>query len=97
MDVRCPRCGSEFDIEETERGYYTLTEADVGMATIRCFGKIWLVADFLGRVLPQDVGKRVYSVMGIIQAENEYQEAERERSEHDSKRTDRSTGTASSQ
>ncbi len=76
--MRCPRCGSEFDTEEVERGYYVLTEADVGRPTIRCFGKVWIVADFLGRVLPQDVGKRVYRVMGIIQAENEHQKAERE-------------------
>lgn len=40
--------------------HYTLTEDDVGRLTIQAFGRIWRVADFIGRVLPQDAGKRVY-------------------------------------
>jgi hypothetical protein len=55
------------------RQFYELTAADVGKATIRAFGRIWWVTDFIGRVLPQDVGKRVVQVSGILQVENDEQ------------------------
>lgn len=40
--------------------FYTLTEQDVGRLDIGAFGEAWPVCDFIGRVLPSDVGKRVY-------------------------------------
>jgi hypothetical protein len=60
------------------RPFYTLTAADVGKRTICAFGRTRMVSDFLGRVLPGDVGKRVYLIDGILQAENDEQRAARE-------------------
>ena len=40
--------------------HYTLQDSDVGKSFLRAFGRVWLVTDFMGRVLPGDVGKRVY-------------------------------------
>lgn len=58
--------------------YYELQQSDVGRATIHAFGKSWRVADFLGRVLPQDIGKRVFKVGDdILQVENDEQRAAR--------------------
>lgn len=57
--------------------YYELTTADVNRATIKAFGRTWMVSSFIGRVLPQDVGKRVYLVRGILQVENDQQRDER--------------------
>ena len=39
--------------------YYVITPADVGKATLHAFGRTWPVVDFMGRILPRDVGKRV--------------------------------------
>lgn len=50
--------------------FYTITSADVGQFAIQAFGRVWPVSDFLGRVLPQDVGKRVYLRDGVLQVEN---------------------------
>jgi hypothetical protein len=44
----------------TERPFYELKKTDVGKALINAFGRKWPVSDFIGRVLPTDVGKRVY-------------------------------------
>ena len=57
------------------RRYYTIGTADIGQPCIRAFGQTWPVADFLGRVLPGDVGKRVYQVRGLyhLQVENDEQ------------------------
>ena len=52
---------------------YTLKQADVGKHTIRAFGYVWLVSNFMGQVLPGDVGKRVYWRGGILQVENDAQ------------------------
>lgn len=48
-------------LSEDDR-YYTLTQEDVGKPTLRAFGQSWPVVDFIGRVLPRDVGKRVVKV-----------------------------------
>ena len=53
--------------------YYTITAADVGAPTIRAFGCTWPVSNFLGRVLPQDAGKRVYLQSGVLCSENDEQ------------------------
>ncbi len=58
--------------------YYTITEADVGQHAICCFGKFWPVEEFLGRVLPHDVGKRVYLRGEIVQVENNEQRDRRQ-------------------
>jgi len=55
------------------RRYYTLGTADIGRPTIRAFGQTWWIASFLGRVLAQGVGKRVYLIRGILQVENNEQ------------------------
>ena len=55
------------------RAFYTLTAADVGKPWIRAFGRTRLVSEFIGRVLPGDVGKRVYLVGDILQVENDEQ------------------------
>ena len=61
------------------RPFYTISPADVGRSTINAFGKIWRVADFIGTVIPGDVGKRVYlqnnaaNDYKFLQAENDKQ------------------------
>lgn len=62
----------------SRRPFYTLTTEDVGRPTLRIFGRTWLVSGFIGRILPGDVGKRVYLVGGILQVENDEQRAARE-------------------
>ena len=64
-----------------ETSYYTLTDTDVGQPHIRAFGRIWPVSDFIGTILPKDVGKRVYRRglhQGGVQVENDAQRAARE-------------------
>ena len=61
----------------TERQFYTLADSDVAMPYIKCLGRTWRVEDFLGQVLPQDVGKRVYRIKGILQVENNEQRDQR--------------------
>ena len=59
------------------RQYYELSIYDVGNATIHAFGKtIWAV-DFIGRILPRDVGKRVFMVGDVPQVENDEQRERR--------------------
>jgi hypothetical protein len=59
------------------RGFVTLTHAHVGKTHLRAFGRTWLFSSFIGRVLPTDVGKRVYLYDGILQVENDEQRARR--------------------
>ena len=65
------------------RNHYTITRADVGKAFLRAFGCAWPMSAVLGRVLAQDVGKRLYRVRradgmsDILQVENEAQRAAR--------------------
>jgi hypothetical protein len=59
--------------------HYTITADDVGEPLIHAWGRPWLVSGFLGRVLPGDVGKRVYRVptdagdSHVLQVENDAQ------------------------
>ena len=61
------------------RAFYTITDADVGKPLLRAFGKAWPVVDFMGRIMRQDIGKRVYlvrcddGVSHILQVENQEQ------------------------
>ena len=74
--------GDEKSIMEfrTEGRFYTITKQDVEKPLIQAFGEKWLVSNFMGRILPQDVGKRVYRVPcndprspPILQVENDEQ------------------------
>ena len=54
---------------------HTITVDDVGRIAIKpSFGvpRIW-VDGFMGRIQPQDVGKRIYDVDGVYQVENQEQ------------------------
>lgn len=59
------------------RSYYELQQSDVGRPFLKIFDRVWSVTDFMGRILPGDVGKRVYLVSGILQVENDAQRAKR--------------------
>jgi len=59
------------------REYREITAEDVERPLIRAFGKTWRVDSFLGRVLPQDVGKRIYLVGDVLQVENDEQRSKR--------------------
>lgn len=54
-----------------------ITSNDVGKSVFRAFERNWPVQDFIGRILPQDVGKRVYLVGDILQVENDEQRINR--------------------
>lgn len=57
--------------------YFTIRKSDVSSFTIRAFGRVWPVVDFIGRIMLQDIGKRVYLRGGILQVENHEQFAAR--------------------
>lgn len=60
-----------------QRPYREILETDVGNYTFNAFGHVWLVSDFIGHIMPHDVGKRVYKVGDILQVENDEQRARR--------------------
>lgn len=57
--------------------YLELTPEHVGKTFIQAFGRGWAVSSFMGRILPTDVGKRVYLSGDILQVENDEQRARR--------------------
>jgi hypothetical protein len=59
------------------RPYREIIAADVDTEHFRAFGKVWPVEEFIGRIMPCDVGKRVYKVGDIVQVENDQQMAAR--------------------
>ena len=61
----------------TQREFIELDKGHVRQPWLRAFGNTWPVSDFIGRILPQDVGKRVYLVGGVLQVENEEQRKRR--------------------
>jgi len=76
--------GVDWTPEDQQRGwrdmdYYELRAKDVGKPWLHAFGYVWPVSGFIGRILPQDVGKRVYwrgntkYNRGILQVENNEQ------------------------
>lgn len=65
--------------------YFTIAHADVGAFSIRAFNRAWPVGGFIGRVMLQDVGKRVYLIGGVLQVENHEQFAARLAAEHEAK------------
>lgn len=59
------------------RPYREITTADVGKVFFKAFDRKWRVSDFIGQILPHDVGKRVFLVGEILQVENDEQRAKR--------------------
>lgn len=53
--------GVRFQVVEPESAFYVITAADVGR-NIRAWDRTWPSVDYIGRILPRDVGKRVYRV-----------------------------------
>ncbi len=54
--------------------FYEIKATDVSRSLIHAFGGTWQTSGFIGRILPQDVGKRVYKVgPGVLQVENDAQ------------------------
>lgn len=66
----------------TSDAYYELRESDIDQPHIRAFGRAWRADSFIGRVLPGDVGKRVYRRGDIVQVENDEQRDKRLAREH---------------
>jgi hypothetical protein len=62
---------------ETPNPTYELQESDVKRALVTCFGRKWPVIEFIGCVLPSDVGKRVFRRGDVLQVENNEQRAKR--------------------
>jgi hypothetical protein len=63
--------------EAKVREYYTLVDRDVGKNWLLAFEQTWLVSDFMGRILPTDVGKRVYQQGDVLQIESNNQRSRR--------------------
>jgi hypothetical protein len=59
------------------RRFVTIETSHVGKALFDAFGRKWPVSGFIGRIMKQDVGKRVYLVGDILQVENDEQRAAR--------------------
>lgn len=60
------------------RPYREITADDVGRYLFEAFDKKWLTTSFIGRIMPGDVGKRVYRVADdMVQVENDEQRAAR--------------------
>lgn len=57
--------------------FYEIRPQDVGRPTIHFHGRAWPVSNFIGRILPSDIGKRVYRRGDILQVENDEQHAAR--------------------
>lgn len=47
-------------VDDQGRIHYTITREDVNRASIEAFGRKWSVTDFMGRIYPNDAGKRIY-------------------------------------
>lgn len=52
--------------------YYTITANDIGKTSFWFHG-FQRFTDVIGRVLPQDIGKRIYERNGVMQVENQEQ------------------------
>lgn len=57
--------------------FVEITAEHVNKSLFTAFGQTWPVSGFIGRVLPQDVGKRVYYVGGCLEVESDAQRAAR--------------------
>lgn len=66
-----------YSVSMKTESYYEITKKDIGRRTIKAFGKTWRCEEFIGRILPGDVGKRVFRRGEIVQVENDEQRAKR--------------------
>lgn len=65
---------ARLDAENSQGGmFYTIQASDMGERFLKCLGNVWPVSDFIGRIQPRDVGKRVYRRGDILQVENDEQ------------------------
>lgn len=72
-----PYAGSTMKPVQTKKRFREITQEDVGKALFEFNGRKWKASEFIGRILKQDVGKRVYLVGDILQVENDEQRAKR--------------------
>jgi hypothetical protein len=78
LDSFCRDIVAAMNLKPRHRAsYYTIAADDVGKSTINPFGRVHRVTDFIGRIMPQDVGKRVYERDNVLQVENDEQLARR--------------------
>lgn len=61
-----------------EEKYVEITQKHVGQILIHAWGREWRVSEFIGRILPKDIGKRIYKVGDILQVENDQQRSKRQ-------------------
>lgn len=59
------------------RPYREILASDVGCKFFKAFSCVWPVSGFIGQIMPQDVGKRVYRIGDILQVENDEQRDQR--------------------
>lgn len=59
--------------------YVEITENHVGKPFFRAFGYTWMTQAFIGRILPCDVGKRVFLRDGELQVESVAQRSARKK------------------
>lgn len=60
------------------REYREITAEDVERSLIRAFGRTWQTSSFIGRILPGDVGKRIYLTgEEVLKVENDEQRSRR--------------------
>lgn len=65
------------------RTFREITTRDINQPSIQAFGQWWQVTGFIGRIMPCDVGKRIYKVADnsggyFLQVENDSQFKARE-------------------
>lgn len=56
---------------------FTIGEEHVGAVRVKVGGRTFMTVNFMGRILPGDIGKRVYLNGDILQVENDGQRAAR--------------------
>lgn len=78
--AHAPGCAND----RANRRFVTIEAKHVNKALFHAFGRAWPVSGFIGRIMKQDIGKRVYLVPcddpragSILQVENDEQRAAR--------------------
>lgn len=61
----------------SNRFLFTIGEEHIGRAFIKIGDRTYSTSSWIGRILPGDVGKKVYESDGILQVENDQQRDER--------------------
>ncbi len=80
VDSKAIRAQVERDLD-AKRGYVEIEAQHVGKALFEAFGRKWPVSGFIGKIMRNDIGKRVYLTGDILQVENDEQRAKRKASE----------------